>query len=165
MESYRVALDLERARLNPQLDVRAQVSRDIGEGDSSLPGTVYDVGLYFSMPLALRTARGRVRAAEARLDAQRESLRLMEDSLRMELLDIASAYQAAAERYEVLESLNDTMRRLAEAERRRFELGDTTLLVVNMREQSLGEASMDLVQAVSDLWDKYVSWQAATRCQ
>ena len=165
LEYQRVARDLARARRGPQLDVRMQVSRDFGEGDTSLPGTVYEAGLVFSMPLALRTARGNLEAAEAEVASQTQDLRLLEDTLLTELRDAASAYEAAAERYRILQELADTTRQLAEAERRRFDAGATSLLVVNMREQSVGEAAMSVVSAASELWYARARWDALTRCE
>ncbi|MCA9534085.1 MAG: TolC family protein [Myxococcales bacterium] len=164
LASQRVSRDLARARTSPRLDAQAQVSRDIGDGSSTLPGTVYEVGLQFSMPLALREARGQLAAAEAQLSVVEQELRLLEDELRAELADIVSAHQAASERHELLARLEETTRRLAEAERRRFEMGATSLLVVNLREQSVGEASMSLLQALRALWEQSVRWEAATRC-
>jgi outer membrane protein TolC len=160
----RVSRELARARTTPRLDVQAQVSRDVGDGDASLPGTVFEAGLQFSMPLALREARGQLAAAEAQVSVAEQELRLMEDELRADLADIASAHQAARQRHELLAQLEDTTRRLAEAERRRFELGSTSLMVVNLREQSVGEAAMSLLQALRALWEQSVRWDAATRC-
>ncbi|MEZ4329687.1 MAG: TolC family protein [Polyangiales bacterium] len=164
VEQLRVARDLAQARRLPRLDAQAQLSRDFGEGATSLPGTVFELGLQLSVPLALREARGQLAAAEARVTAAEQELRLMEDELRAELGDIESAYRAAHERHALLARLSETTARLAEAERRRFELGATSLLVVNMREQAVGDAAMSLLQAVRALWDQSVRWGAATRC-
>ena len=57
------------------------------------------------------------------------------------------------------------MEQLAAAERRQLELGATSLLFVNIREQGVAEASLARVQAVRALWEQALRWQAATRCE
>ncbi len=53
-----VARDLARAQRGPRIDLGLEVSRDFGQGSSSLPGTVFESKLRFAMPLLLRAARG-----------------------------------------------------------------------------------------------------------
>ncbi len=165
MESQRVVRDLAQQRRQPRLDALAEVSRDLGQGDSSLPGTVLELGVQLSVPLALRDARGQHAASEAQLAVEREQLRLAEDEVRAELSDIASAYQAALERHALLSRLEQNAEQLAAAERRQLELGATSLLFVNLREQGVAEASLARVQAVRALWEQALRWQAATRCE
>lgn len=165
VESQRVARDLARQRRQPRLDALAEVSRDLGQGDASLPGTVLEVGVQLSMPLALRDARGQHAASEALLAAELEQLRLVEDEVRAELGDIESAYRAALERHELLSRLEENAEQLAAAERRQLDLGATSLLFVNIREQGVAEASLARVQAVRALWEQSLRWQAATRCE
>lgn len=164
LESRRVGRDLARAQRAPQIDLSFQVSRDLGQGDDSLAGTVYEGGLRVAMPLGLRGARGRLDAAEAALREAEQRLRLQEDVLTTSIRDVASAWSAAQERFEIARSLAETTDRLAEAERRRFEAGATTLLVVNLREQAAAEAAVAVVEAVRDLWIAAASWDALTRC-
>jgi len=165
VESQRVVRDLMQQRRQPRLDALAEVSRDVGQGPSSLPGTVLELGVQLSMPLALRDARGQHAASEAQLAAELELLRLAEDEVRAELSDIVSAYQAALERHALLLRLEENAEQLAAAERRQLELGATSLLFVNLREQGVAEASLARVQAVRALWEQALRWQAATRCE
>ena len=164
IERSRVGRDLARARRAPQVDVSFQVSRDFGQGGTTLPGTVYEGGLRVAMPLGLRTARGELDAAEASLSAAEQSLRLKEDVLATKIRDVASAYRAAKERYDLAHALADTTERLATAELRRFEAGATTLLVVNLREQAAAEAAVAEVEAARDLWIAAAYWDALTTC-
>jgi len=60
--------------------------------------------------------------------------------------------------------LLENAERLAAAERRQLDLGATSLLFVNLREQGVAEASLGLVQAVRALWEQALRWQATTRC-
>lgn len=160
----RVVRDLASQRRQPRLDAVAEVSRDVGEGDPSLTGTVLELGVQLSVPLLLRDARGQLAASEAQLVVEQQQLRLAEDELRAELSDIASAFQAALDRHALLERLAQTSEQLAAAERRQLELGATTQLFVNLREQGVAEATLALVQAARALWEQALRWEAATRC-
>ncbi|MEM9070008.1 MAG: TolC family protein [Myxococcota bacterium] len=172
LEEVRISRDLARAQRAPQIDARFQYSRDFGAGGNNedestitLPGDVFEAGLRISLPLGLRTARGALDAAEARLTARQQRLRLQEDVLATEIRDVASAYQAALEQHQLRVQLADTTSRLAEAERQRFAEGATTLLIVNLREQSVAEAQVAVVNALRALWVAHARWIAATTCE
>ena len=158
--------DLARAQRGPRIDLGLEISRDLGQSDvSSLAGgTEFESKVRFAMPLLLRGERGRLEATEQRYLAESEELRLMEDGIRAELGDAASQWNAARERFEIAVRLVDVMRRLATAEERRFQVGATDLLVVNLREQSLAEAELSLVDAAAELWMARARWDALTAC-
>lgn len=164
LRAIEVDRDLARAQRGPQLDVGLEVSRDFGQGPVTLQGTVFESRVRFSMPLLMRTPRGRLDAAEQRLNAEREELRLLEDSLRLELEDAVSQWNVARERFEVARERLGITQRLAEAERERFEAGATDLLFVNLREQSMAEAEVALVDAAAELWLARARWDALTIC-
>lgn len=158
--------DLARARRGPQIDASVEVSRDFGQtgSDNSLPGTVLEAGLYFRMPLLLRSDRGALGAAEAELDAARAELRLAEDELRTALGDVASQNRMAQENLRLARESLAVVTELAEAERRRFDAGTSSLLFVNLREQSLADAAVAEVEAAAGTWGAYATWQALTAC-
>lgn len=164
VERSRVSRELARARRAPQIDLSFQVSRDFGQGDVTLPGTVYEGGVRIAMPLGLRTARGELDAAEASLSASEQSLRLKEDVLATKIRDVESAFRAAKERFALARELATTTADLATAELRRFDAGATTLLIVNLREQAAAEAAIAEVDAARDLWLAAAYWEALTTC-
>jgi outer membrane protein TolC len=53
-------------------------------------------------------------------------------------------------------------RRLQQAERRRFELGESTLFLVNQREQAFAEARVERVSAQVDVLQAHASVRWAT---
>ena len=62
-------------------------------------------------------------------------------------LYVVVAVLAAHERAEVARKAVAVVRELVDAERRRFDLGATTLLFVNIREQQVAEAALDEIDA------------------
>jgi outer membrane protein TolC len=161
----RIARDLARAQRAPRLDATFQVSRDFGDGSETQGGTVLEGGVVLSMPLGMRTPRGRLDSADAQVEAIEQELRLIEDQLRMERQNAISQERNAREQYELATALLDNTQRLAEAERSRFEAGSTSLFVVNLREQALGEAAIAQVDAARELWSVQALWQAITACE
>ncbi len=116
------------------------------------------------MPLGLRGARGQLRAAEANMDQERARLQLLEDQLVTALRDTWSAWDAARERHELAGEVAAASSELAEAERTRFDAGDSTLLIVNIREQAAMDDATKVVVAALELWSTRLRWNALTSC-
>ena len=68
----------------------------------------------------------------------------------MEVRDAASAVNAAFQRVQVIRDEVEVSRELEEAERTRFELGEGTLFILNLREIQTGEAAIREVLAHAD---------------
>lgn len=155
VEAARVDRDLASNRVMPRLDLFAEASRDFGEQDPvlapTLRPTVVEVGATFSLPLWLRKARGKLRAAEAKLRALDEKARFAEDKVLAEVRDAWSQLDAARERTVLARRTAEVALQVAAGERERFELGATTVLFVNLREQSAADAQMALLDALAEL--------------
>ena len=76
--------------------------------------------------------------------------------------DALSALRAARTRVQVARRELEVARRLEAAERSRFELGEGTLLLVNLREQASTEAALREVDALADFHRAMASYRAAT---
>ncbi|HEU4538467.1 MAG TPA: TolC family protein [Polyangiaceae bacterium] len=146
----------------PGLDAQFVVSRDIGEGSPTLRPTAVEAAVLLDVPLQTRVAEGRVDAARAqlaRLEAQRAFAR---ERIAVEVRDSLVTIDAARRRAEVARSELDLARRLERGERARFELGDGTLLVVNLREQATADAAWREVDALADYHRAVAAYRAAT---
>ncbi len=143
LERAEARIALERNAVRPRLDVRAEVSRDlggVGEGGPSFDSTDTIVGLQFSVPLQRREARGALRAARAEREALQERRRLAADRIEVDLRNILVDFGVAEQlvalaAQEVEQSL--TMER---AERRRFSSGASDFFLVNIREETTADA-------------------------
>ncbi len=168
LRAAEVDLSLTRNELAPQLDVVFEYSRDLGDPtgsalDFTLPGNVFEAGVALSMPLPFRAERGRAGAARAELAAQRERLRLVADQLQVRTRDAASAVQAAETRVRLTNAAVDTAAELAEGERRRFEVGASNLIFVNLREQQAAFAKLRYIDAVASAEIEKTRWETVTR--
>ncbi|MHA6717868.1 TolC family protein [Sphingomonas sp. RS6] len=136
--------------LLPRLDLRAEAAKDVGPvglGGSSRTPAEGIIGLRFSLPLERRSARGRI--AEARAEATGLALRrkLIEDQILVEVNGIAIQVEAADQLMQLAGDEAALAERMAEAERRRFQLGASDFLVVNLREESAADARLRRLDA------------------
>ena len=168
LEAAEVDEDLTRNELAPELKAFFEYSRDLGQltntdFDFTLPGNVFEAGVALSMPLLFREERGRAGAARAAVAEKQEAMRFVADQLRARTRDAASAVEAAQERAELTEEVVDTAAELAEGERRRFEVGASNLIFVNLREQQAAMARMRYIDAVALAEIERTRWETTTR--
>ncbi|MBW2507714.1 MAG: TolC family protein [Deltaproteobacteria bacterium] len=168
LEASEVDQGLARNRVAPEIDARFEYSRDLGDLtdtdlDFTLPGNVFEAGVKVSMPLLLRADRGRASAARADVAEKREKVRFVSDQLRARTRDAASAVEAAQERAALTEEVVETSAELAEGERRRFEVGSSNLIFVNLREQQAALARVRYIEAVALAEIERTRWETTTR--
>ncbi|MEM9189314.1 MAG: TolC family protein [Myxococcota bacterium] len=149
-EALRTELFLAENRVAPDIRATFEVSRDLGDEsrDITLPGTVIQAGLRFSMPLFLREGRGQASEARAKLDELEAKLRRTEDRIRNALETASLSFEAASSRAELAERLVATSEALAAGERARFEAGASTLFLVNRREVAAADAANRFIDAL-----------------
>lgn len=161
---------LARNQLAPEIEGVFQYSRDLGqltstEQDFTLPGNVFKAGVQLSMPLLFRDERGRASAAQAKVAARRAEVQFVEDQLSARVRDAASAVRAARERVELTGDVVETAIELAEGERRRFDVGSSNLIFVNLREQQEAFARIRLIEAIAAAEIEQTRWDTTTRVQ
>jgi len=151
----RVENSLAENRVLPRLDALAEVSKDLGTGPAELEKTLgpaaVEVGLTFSMPIWMRKANGKLQAASAKLGAAQKKLDFAQDKLLAEVRDAWSQHRAAHERSELASASAAAAEQVAQGERDRFDLGATTVLFVNLREQAATDARLAHIDAVAEL--------------
>lgn len=152
---------LARNQRAPAVDVTVAASKDFGAGSPKRDKPELELGLLLDVPTLNRGARGRARQAEAGVAKLEAQLRLQKDRARVEVRDALSALEAARQRVEVARRELRLAREMAQAERARFELGESSLLFVNLREQTAAEAAVREVDALGDYHKSVASLRAA----
>lgn len=157
LEAILVRLEQTAARrrlaendLLPRVDVRAEAAKDVGpEGLGGFTRTPAEaiVGVRFSLPLERRQARGRIAEAAAQADALLRRRQLIEDQILVEVNGLAIAVTAAERLVALAGDETALANRMAEAERRRFQLGASDFIVVNLREESAADARLRQLDA------------------
>ncbi len=146
---------LQAQRAQTEIEARLQSNQTlpaldfIGEGAVPLDGgkAEWKFGAQTDWTLGARPARGRLAAAEAALRRIDDELVFAQDRVDADVLDAASAVEAARARLTTLAGLVGTAERVAEAERAKLQLGDSNLIFVNQREISVAEAELLVIDA------------------
>jgi len=160
-----VELRFQQNQLLPSLDVGIAVSGDLGtrsaESYTPTQGTELEINAVLEVPLLFRAPVGRIQASRAALSKIDTQLRLARDRVSVEVRDGQSALKAALERVTLARQEVEVSLQLERGERKRFELGDGSLLFVNLREQTTVEARLREVDALLDGQRALASMRAA----
>ncbi len=163
-EAAVVERKLARNNRSPKIDLDAYAAKDIGAVDPAyayLRPAEFVAAVSVEMPLALRGARGKLRRAEAELARIDAELRMARDVITLELRDAHSALVAAHARVALAREQLLAAHELEQAERSRFRLGDSTLLLVNLREQAATDAALQELEALAEYHRAQVDLRAA----
>lgn len=149
-----IELELAKNQLLPALDVGLTFSKDLGAAPRSdaaaLGPAELELNAVLDVPLLYRAPLGRLRAARASVSKLEAQVRLARDRVQVELDDAWSALRAARERLTLARRELEVALQLEVSERQRFELGEGSLLFVNLREQTTVEARLREVDALVD---------------
>jgi outer membrane protein TolC len=150
---------LARERLRPDLKLEAQV---VSYDESPFDVNDVKLGFKINQPLFFRSGRG----ATERTQIEAQALRFKQELTRRKVeADVEAALVALRQsqrRVSAAERRVELARRLQEAERRRFELGESTLFLVNQREQAFAEAREERVAAQIDVVQAHATVRWAT---
>lgn len=160
-EQLRVERDWAKNQTLPAVDLLAMVSQDFGPGNDLRGQTVIEGGISLDIPTANRVARGRKQAAEAAVARVDALARMTQDRIQAEISDAHSAIEAAIQRVRLAQDEVQLARKVEEAERTRFVLGDSNILFVNLREQTTAEASLREIEARLDYHRAQTAYNAA----
>ncbi len=154
-----VDLDLARNQRLPAVDFTFSPGRDVGTGAI---GNTVKAGLSFTLPLRQRTADGRIGQASYKI--QKIELDTLSEAQRIstEIMDAVSAINTTYERYRAAEQEVALALQLEEGERTKFQLGDSTLFLVNQRERSTAEARMKLIEIQAEYEQAVATFRTAT---
>ena len=106
-------------------------------------------------------ARGKSQAARGKLVQVAAKRRFTEDKIRTEIQSTHAAIMAARERLGKARESKKLAEYMADVERRRFELGDSNLLAVVLREQYAIEAAEAEVDALLEYHSARAEYDAA----
>lgn len=163
-QQQRVEVSLQKNQLFPAIDLGAIVTQDLGPAgtaDPKLSNVEVEFGAVIDVPILYRLPRGRIQVAEAQLARIEAQLQLLRDRVGVDVKDALSALAAARERVKFTRQEVDVATKLEAGERQKFELGDSNLLFVNIRETQTAEARLREIDALTDYHRAVASFRAA----
>lgn len=140
----------------PQLDVVGSyqitgLEKNLGESIDNLETgdfETWDAGLRFSYPLQNRTARAQYRQSETQLDQQHELVRNLEDVIRLEVRMAIRAIETNLKLIDAYESSVRAEQSNLDAQRKRYEVGFTTIFEVIQFQENLATAQVNYIRAI-----------------
>ena len=167
-----LSLQLQRLRVDyaeahnwtrPALDAQLVGSQDVGEPTSSKRDKSefeIEAGLFFEVPLQRRKGRGKMQAVQAKMSQVSAKRRLVGDKVAAEVQSVyAGLIQSREESLKAREAVT-LASQMAAIERRKFELGESDLLKVALREQYALEAAEEEVAATYNHFSAFAEYAA-----
>lgn len=150
LKGEQVAVDVSVAenQFLPQLDLNLAAAQDFGNFDKTIDQGELKVGLKVEVPLEYRKLRGKLATAKAQgaqVVAQRSWI---ENVIANEIQQSIITLRAAVERVRLARAELAAARELESGEHTRFQLGDSNLIFVNLREQIAAEAALQEIQSL-----------------
>jgi outer membrane protein TolC len=147
------SLDIERRlaaeRLKPVLDVQYNFLSETPNQFNSFTPNNYQAGISFSMPLFLRKERGDLKLAKLRI----QDATLEYDFVNFELKNNINLAQqeivSFQKQFNTSASIARDFTTLLNAEERKFSFGESSVFLINAREQQLIEARLSEIRAIA----------------
>lgn len=146
----RVELAFAQNQASPAVDFTIVGSQDLGAGSPTRSPAELETGIFIELPIQNNRGRGQIDAAAASLTRLSLQARFAAERAAADIQDARAARTAAQARAAFAQQEQRVAERLEKAERGRFQLGEGTLFVVNMREQATAEAALREVDARAD---------------
>lgn len=148
----------------PSLDAVVAGSQDVGKPTSKKRDKSpfeLEAGLYLSVPVQRRKARGKIQSVEAKIAQISIKRRFTRDKI---TTDVQTAYAALIAAYQQIGQARQALelaRTMEAAERQKFAAGDSDLLLVNLRESQTASAAAGLVDAMLQYFQARAAYRAS----
>jgi len=159
-DQNQLELNLARNQILPRLDLRVFSANDMGTGEPRREEPELKAGVRIEIPLATRTQQGRIDFYEAKQRKIAFTETFLKERIRADVQDSLNALSIAKSRVEVVKKEVEASRDLASGELKRFELGDSNLIFVNLREQNAADAEVREIEALQDYQKAFVAFEA-----
>ncbi len=147
-EMLKPRLDVEYNFLADGFNFNRQVSNDNGLDNLILQN--YKWGINFSFPLFLRKERGKLELTRLKIIDTDFTLMQKQLELSNKVRDAYNAWQNSQEQIALYQDITNNYSTLLEAETIKFELGESSIFLINAREQKLIEAQIKLIKLQAD---------------
>lgn len=154
-----VDAELAQNARRPNFDLYLAPGRDFG---TDAIGTTMKFGVSYSFPVGRRAADAQLAAARLKLEKIGFEEQLIEQKIAVEVRDLANAVNTAYGRFLLAQRELELAAALERGERTRFELGDSTLFLVNQRERATAEAEIKIIDVRAEYELSLVNFRIAT---
>jgi len=152
LDQLEVDRQLKANKLLPKITVDYNFITPQWQELNTLTQDNYKAGLTFAYPIFTRKERGDLRLAKIKIEDARYGLQSESLMLRNKVSSIFAQLESYERQQIIVASLADNSQRMLEAENRRFNLGDSSLFVINSREVKLIEARLKQLEIQTKLY-------------
>ncbi len=159
-----VDLALAQNQCLPTIDAAMNASQDLGGATNSKDDKgelILEAGLIGEVPLQRREAAGASRALQAKIAQNMAKLRFARDKISAE---VAAAYAAVLATYEQYQRASEAVhlnREMEAFERQKLDVGESNLLLLNLREQATADAALTEIYALLAFYQAIADLRAA----
>lgn len=140
--------NLAKNDLLPNLDLMAYTSKQYGTGaDPKLLPQAAMVGLHFKFPIYQREARGRIISTTSELRQIVTEKKLLYEQLNNQFSNLLIALRMYYQQIKLLNKELQFAQQVEVGEAKKFHEGDSTLFLVNQREQTTTQVQLNLINA------------------
>jgi outer membrane protein, heavy metal efflux system len=146
----RVSVDLGRNFFLPRLDLDVGVFKDKGKLDKTTDDSNLKTALKLEVPLETNKPEGKFESGIFKIKSIDLKERFLKQKIRLEVAKARVGLEYSKLRIVTFNQEVATAQELEEGERTRFELGDSNLIFLNIREQATAEAGLKRIDALVD---------------
>ncbi|MBK9581927.1 MAG: TolC family protein [Saprospiraceae bacterium] len=142
---------LKQDKLKPKLNVQYNPHSEAFGGNQTTHFSInnYKWGMEFKMPLFLRKERGDIKLADLKIQETDLMLREKTNDIQIKFENYITEWRATLDQIEIFGKTVELYKQMLEAERRLFNIGESSLFVVNSREQAYINAQIKLTEIVA----------------
>jgi outer membrane protein TolC len=144
---------LKANRLLPSIDLNYNFLTEEPLDGNTYLSSQYKGGVRFAMPLFLRKERGDLRLAKLKLADANFEYDAVSLQLRNKITAIYNELESFEEQNSMIDEIVVNYNRMLEAEERKFSFGDSSIFLVNAREQKLIESQLKQIEIENKFLD------------
>jgi outer membrane protein TolC len=153
--NYERKLKIEQ--LKPQLSLNYNFLQDAQSPLSNYSLNNYKWGGTFYMPIFLRKERSSLEMTKLKIENTKYEQSLKERELNIKQQQLFNEWAAQIEQSSQLETISESYKQLVEGEQDLFDLGESTVFLINMREINYINAKMKLLETQAKTIKSYLS--------
>lgn len=152
----KIKRDLAQNQLLPNLDATAYTFKQNGSGgDPKLIPQAAMIGVSFKFPLFQREAKGKLISAQSELHQIRIEHKFLYEQLKNELTNLFIGIKRIRQQVNLLKQEFKLVSKVQIGESKKFIEGDSTLFLVNQREQATTQVRLNWINAQMKLQELY----------
>jgi len=150
---------LKKEKLKPKLNLEYNLLQDPAGNIGEIQNLDnYKWGLSFSMPLLLRQPRGELRMNEIKLENTNFELQQKQLAIRNKARQYENTFENIAQQLSTYQKVVLQYESLLAAELRKFEIGESSIFLINYRQMSLVNAKMKYIELQAKYRLYYRQW-------